>query len=116
MLNESGDITLVWEEGQDDAMAAIIQKKMDEGCAFYIIEPRLGGLAAPARTRLKDFDDALRHRALSIPDEDFAQFAGMGNGMVVKTPSAPVKKTRRSKDSKEIAKSESVGVKARKGG
>lgn len=116
MLNESGDTTVVWEPEQDEAMAAIIQKKMDEGCAFYIIEPRLGGLAAPIRTKLVDFDQALKNRALSIPDEDLMKFVGMGSAELVKTPSAPAKTVKRAKTAKEAAKAETIGVKQRRGG
>lgn len=116
MLNESGDTTLVWSEEQDAAMAEIIAKKMAEGCTFYIIEPRLGGLAAPKRTPLKDFESALAHRAISIPDADLMKFVGIGGAVAVKTPDKPARAARRSKDAKEVAKSESIGVKPRRGG
>lgn len=116
MLNQAGDTTIIWDEEQDEAMAKIVVKKMEEGCAFYIIEPRMGGLAAPKRTRLANFDDALAHRALSIPDADLRAFVGMGAGEVVKTPSSAAKKGRRSKVAAEIAASESIGVAPRRGG
>lgn len=53
MLNEKGDTTIVWTPDRDDEMEAIIQKKLDEGCTFFIIEPRFG-----TREKLKQARDA----------------------------------------------------------
>ena len=58
-----------------------------------------------------DFDEARKHRALSIKDADFARFIDSGHGDVVPTPSTEAKTVRRGKAAKEVAKSESVGVK-----
>ena len=116
LLNEYGDQVITWSEDRDEEIEAIIQKKMDEGMTFYIIEPRAWGLLPPKRTPLENFGDALKHRALSIKDADFAAFCGEGKGEVVATPAAPVKTVRRGKTAKEVAKSESVGVQPRRGG
>jgi len=116
MLNESGDTTIVWTEDRDEEMRDIIEKKMAAGVSFFIVEPRFFGILPPKKTRVESVDDALKHRALSIPDEDFSRFVESGSGDAVKTPDAPVKGARRSKDAKEIAASQSVGVKPMKGG
>ncbi len=116
ILNESGDVTIVWDEGQDDMMEAIIQKKMDQGITFFLIEPRLGGLAAPKHTELRAAAEARKHRALSIRDADFAAFVDSGAGTTIATPPAKAKTTRVSRVAKEVAKAESVGVQQRKGG
>jgi hypothetical protein len=116
MLNQHGDVTVVWEPEQDEQMRAIIQKKMDEGCSFYIIEPRLGGLQPPTKSRLNNFDAALKQRALAISDADLLEFVGMGSGEVIKTPKTKAKTVRRAKKAAEVASSESIGVKPRVGG
>lgn len=115
-LNEQGDVTIVWTEEDDDRMAEIIQKKMDEGVAFYIVEPRMGGLQAPRKTELANVADAMRQRALTVKDEDLAKFVGLGSINVAKTPAKPVKTVRRAKTAKEAASSESVGVRQMRGG
>ena len=61
LLNEMGDTTIVWTQDRDDEMERIIEKKMAEGVAFYMIEPRFG-----TRERLADARDANRHRMLAI--------------------------------------------------
>lgn len=115
-LDQSGDTTIAWTEDRDEEMLPIIQKKMDEGIVFFIIEPRLGGWLPPKKTELKNAQDAAQHRALSIRDEDFAKFVGSGAGEVIPTPSASATKSRKAKDAKEVASSESVAVKPLKGG
>ena len=116
MLNETGDKTLIWGEEDDGEMEEIIQRKMDAGITFYIIEPRAWGLLPPKKTELKDFDEARKHRALSIRDADFAKFISDGRGDVVPTPATEAKTVKRGKTAKEVASSESVGVKQRRGG
>jgi hypothetical protein len=116
MLNEAGDLTVVWEEQNDDAMEAHIQKRMDAGCIFFIIEPRFGGLVAPSKRKLERATDAHKYRALAVPDEEVAKFVAEGKAEVVATPAQPVKKSRVSRSAKEVAKKESVGIAPRKGG
>jgi hypothetical protein len=110
MLNENGDVTIAWTSDRDDEVEAIIEKRMKEGCAFFIIEER--GLRQP----LRDASDARKHRILAIPDEDFARFVGDGHGDAIQTPSEPVKTVRKAKTAKEVASSQSVGVKPLRGG
>ncbi|WP_192246128.1 hypothetical protein [Mesorhizobium silamurunense] len=116
ILNEAGDQTIVWDESSDDTMTEIIRKKMAQGIQFFIIEPRFFGLLPPKRTPLTDADEARKHRALAIKDEDIARFVGEGGGDVVKTPDKPVQTVRKAKNPEEVAKSESVGVKPMRGG
>lgn len=117
MLDETGDTTIVWTEDRDDEMEAIIEKKMrEEKIRFFIVEPRAFGWLPPRKTEIKSFDEARKHRALAIKDEDFAAFVGEGKGDAVKTPAEPTRKARLSRSAKEIAGSQSVGVRAAAGG
>lgn len=103
ILNETGDTTIVWTDDRDAEMEAIIRKKMAEGITFFIIEPRFYGLLPPKKTQLTDAADASKHRALSIPDADFARFVESGSGEAVRTPPAPVKGGRISRYVNEFA-------------
>lgn len=116
MLNQSGHITIVWEPENDAAMEAVIAKKMEAGCTFWIIEPRLGGLAAPSMTKLTDFNDAKRNRALVFHDADLQAFVGDGLGVATSTPPKAAKAVRKARTAKEAASNETVGVKPRRGG
>jgi hypothetical protein len=121
MLNETGDTTIVWTQDRDAEMERIIEKKMAEGCTFYLIEPRFG-----TREVLTDPRNANRHRMLAIPDSDFAAFVGgpvdpaagaeLHTSAAVRTPAVPIKSVRRAKTAKEVATAESVGTRPRRGG
>jgi len=111
MLNERGDTTISWTPDRDEEMEAIIQKKMDEGVTFFVIEREHG-----ARMKLEKPADAMQHRALAIPDEDLSKFVASGSGTAIATPDSPVRKSRVSRSAKEVASSKSVGVKPRRGG
>jgi len=116
ILNSTGDKTLVWGEEDDAEMEVIIQRKMDAGITFYIIEPRAWGLLPPKKTELSEVSEARKHRALAIKDSDFAKFVSDGRGDVVPTPVTEAKTVRRGKTAKEVASSESVGVQQKRGG
>lgn len=121
MLNERGDTTIVWTSDRDDEMERVIEKKMAEGCIFYLIDPRFG-----TREKLRHAPDANKHRMLAIPDDDFANFVGAPidpafgaethTAAAVPTPDAPIKNARRARTAKEVATGESVGVRPRRGG
>jgi hypothetical protein len=111
MLDETGDTTISWSEDRDEEMAAIIQKKMDEGMTFFIVERH--GSRGP---KLERPADAMRHRALAIPDEDLRKFVEAGAGTPEAAPAGRVAKSRVSRDAKEVAGSDAVGTKARRGG
>lgn len=111
MLNSTGDTTLAWSEEADDEMEALIQKRMDAGCVFFIIDSRLG-----TRTKLKKATDAHKHRHLAVGDEDFAKLFGEGKVEAIKTPNVPAKIKGKAKTAKEVAKNETVGIQPRAGG
>ena len=111
MLNESGDTTISWSEDLDDEIEKIIEKKMAEGVTFFLIEREHG-----SRQKLESVIDAIKHRALAIPDEDLRKFVESGAAVAEATPAEPIKSSRVSRDAKEVAKGKSVGVKARRGG
>lgn len=117
-LNEAGDTTITWTSDRDDEMEKIIQKKMDAGVVFFVIERRFNGEPdGHIKLTEKNMELARKYRALSIPnDEDLAKFVESGSGRAVKTPKAPVRGARKSKSAREVASSESVGVRQMRGG
>lgn len=115
-LNEAGDTTISWTEDRDDEMQTIIEKKMAEGVTFFVVERGRGQVLTKRGAKLDDASEARKHRALAIPDEDLRKFVESGAGEAVPAASAPVTKSRVSRDAKEVAKSESVAVKQRRGG
>lgn len=118
MLNSSGDTTLEWEPENDAEVLKIIERKMAAGVTFYIIEKRKPGqrgkVAKPKL--LKNAEDALKHRALSIPDADLSKLILDGHGRAVPSSQESVKTVRRARTASEVASGHSVGVQPRRGG
>lgn len=117
MLNESGDTTISWTPDRDAEMEEIIKKKMAEGVTFFVVQRKGRPAAMPKRgAKLEDAAAANQQRTLFIPDEDLEKFVSAGSGTVERTPDAKIESSRVSRDPKEVAKSETVGVKQRRGG
>lgn len=120
ILGRLGDITWVWDESADEMMEQLIQKKMDEGYTFWLIEPRMGGILPPNRVELDSARAALRHRAVAMRDVDFVKLVCQESPpkgvTVVRTPDKPAKSVRRAKTAKEASAGETVAVRAARGG
>lgn len=118
-LNMSGHSTLTWSKKNDDLMRALIEKKLAAGFAFWILKPRVGGLLGERRVRVRNIDEAMDARKLSMDDEDFAKIIAEGGVQLVATPDRPsnaLDGARQSRDPAEIAASRSIGVRAYSGG
>lgn len=116
MMNQDGDLTMIWDGEADAEMERIIAEKMKQGVTFFIVEPRFFGLLPPKRTELAKAKDANKHRALSVRDDDLAALVQSGAVSVVKGPDAPVKSRGRAKSAKEAATNHTVSVQPKKGG
>lgn len=117
ILNETGDVTITWEAENDERMIEIIERKMKAGITFFLIEPRMGGIVPPDTSKkLKKPKEALKHRALSMKDEDFETMVAEGKAELVQTPAAPARTTRKASTAREVATGESVGVRPMRGG
>lgn len=117
-LNESGDNTIEWEPESDAYMLDFIQKKMDAGVTFYIVAKRKPGqrgrVAGPKK--LTDPGEALKHRSLSIKDQDLSKLVLEGKGRMVPSPTEEAQTVRRAKTAKEVVSAHSVAVQPRRGG
>lgn len=112
LLNEMGDLTITWEADKDDEMAAIIQKKLDQGVRFFLIEPFNKSQATEVKT-LAD----IKGRQISVPDEDVEKLFTDGKvGIIKRITGAIIDTIGYSTDAKEIARSHSVGTKQFQGG
>lgn len=115
ILDLTGDTTVAWNEESDEQMTAIIKKAMERGVTFFILEAMPDGTYQRGE-RLWEADEAAKHRALTIPDADFSRMVGEGKAIAVKTPAAPRRSTKVSRDPSEVARSQSIGVQPRAGG
>jgi hypothetical protein len=120
-LCEAGDVTLTWQPDEDEHMLALIERKMAAGVSFFIVPQRKpkqrGSVKKPFK--MTDTKQALKYRALSIPDSDLSKFVLDGRGTVttsLEPPKMEDTKVRRAKTAKEVATNHTVAVRPRAGG
>jgi len=117
MLCRQGDVTIYWDEADDEKMIPVIEAKMKAGVTFFIIEPRAEGVGPPRKYLLEDIEEAKTHRVLQIRDADIADFVKSADtASVGKTPNSEVKSVKRAKTAKEAASAQTVGVEMPRGG
>jgi len=113
LLNESGDLTVSWDENQNEKMREQIQQKMDQGYSFFILEPAFYGLFKKKSKIVHVNDikpDARGNYSMQVRDEDISRMWLDGTVGIGKTPVSEMRSTKRSRCAKEVARSCSVGV------
>lgn len=115
--NDSGDSTITWDETNDDMMRQVIEKKMAEGVTFFIFpEKALGFIPLPKR-RARNLHEAMKGRAVSVRDEDFARIVAAGAADVRPRPAGmDISVAEQSRDPVRISRSQSVAVRPMAGG
>jgi hypothetical protein len=121
--NTSGDSTITWEADNDHLMRRIIERKLKEGCAFFIVNPKMLGfipktekMRAATKKRAKDIGEIMKYRAISVRDEDFADLISQQLADMTKRPDIDLERTVQSHDVEEIVRSQSVIVRPMAGG
>ncbi|MCS4088702.1 hypothetical protein [Rhizobium sp. BK176] len=116
LLNNSGDSTITWEKDNDEVMRALIEKKMSEGMAFFIIHPKALGFIPRPKSRISDVEEIMKRRSVAVKDEDFAEIIAAGMAGVTERPEIDTERAEQSYDPARIARSQSVGVMPMRGG
>jgi hypothetical protein len=112
MLNKTGDITFAWTEDQDEAVAAVIQKKMDQGIRFFIVKPFADG----EEIQITNIGD-IAGREVKVHDEDFAKLLTDGRvGIFSRVASIATDMIRRVTDAREAARANTMAVRQPAGG
>jgi hypothetical protein len=116
LLNNSGDSTITWEKQNDDVMRTLIEKKMGEGMAFFVIHPKALGFIPRPKSRISDVDDIMKRRSISVKDDDFAEIIASGLAGIAKRPEIDTERAQQCYDAATIARSQSIGVMPMRGG
>lgn len=114
LLNEMGGVEISWDSSEDEKMRTIIQKKMDEGIKFFMIE--ISGTKAKS-VRLKNLDDLTKHR-INVKDADIEKLFTEGSVEFSKrdVSNAHIASVGLAKTAQQAASGHSVGVRQYQGG
>ena len=69
-LNMTGDITISWDDTNKESVLALVEQKMKEGYAFFILKPRPLGLGV-RKTRAKSIKAIAKAGNVVVPDDEF---------------------------------------------
>lgn len=114
LLNVTGDVTITWDEENDEAMRAVIEKKMAEGVTFFLIRPRLGGLW-DSKTKITRVDELNGHK-VAIADDDVERLFRAGTVGVTRVSDKSYEVVGRATDAKQVANGNTVAVRRMAGG
>lgn len=108
-LNLYGDITIEWDDQDQNKMKQFIEEKLKEGYQFFIVEKKFCGLYSK-KTKLVSTTD-LKNKIL-IKDKDVETiFKEMASMKVLNDQSTSHKVIKNSNDVNEISKSSTVCTK-----
>jgi hypothetical protein len=81
LLNETGDITLTWDDGEDAEIKKMIQSKLDAGYVFFILEPRVSFLKMLGQKKrtIKDISEIKGNKIVMKTDDSVNASSFLGN-------------------------------------
>lgn len=109
LLNRIGDVAVTWEDPNDVEVLTFIQKKIDEGYVFFIIEERFFKMMK-RKKRLTDVNDIPSNRTVYLDDAEAERLEGLDKISVSKTKGAKPKASRKAKSADEVARNRTVAV------
>ncbi len=113
LLNQTGDITIGWGEGDDVHMLPMIEEKLRQGYSFFIVK-------GEDEVRLKRVDQIGDVRKVVLSDKEAERLFAAGRvGLVEKAKGAVrgvVDTIRRSTTAEEIVRHDTVAMRPMAGG
>ena len=114
LTSAMGDVTIGWTDDQAEVMTALIQKKMDEGYSFFILDTE------QREIRLRDIKDLERTKSVIIGDKEAESLILQGKIGIVEVvglvEDEDIPTTTRAKTAAIAAKSNTVQVPPKRGG
>lgn len=119
LLNDLGHVEIAWTSESDEAMRAVIEKKMAEGVKFFIMKPILPSILGDRlhrQKRLKTMDELVQQR-ITVKDKDVEDLFATGKVSLYRRDSGGTVETgARVTSAAEAARSSVVGVRQFQGG
>jgi hypothetical protein len=108
LLNATGDVTIGWDESQNSEMKDMIQRKLVEGCSFFIIEKKCFGLFSK-KLKIRSVHD-IKGNEITIADESLSELFKDGKLSAGKTPHMSYDTAGYSTDPDEILNNDTLVV------
>ena len=132
LLNSTGDVTVSWDEKDEASVMALVEKKMAQGYAFFVLKPRRFGLPGSSKQKVKSLDAVRKAGHVVVPDElvqemfkqqlgdkDLEAVVEAGKARVVSAGqggNSTFESVRRAKTATEVVRNQTVAVRQVVGG
>ncbi|RLA78048.1 MAG: hypothetical protein DRG78_16040 [Epsilonproteobacteria bacterium] len=114
LLNGTGDITIGWTEDQSENMRDLIQQKLDEGCSFFVLEPKFAGLFKK-KVKVRNICQ-IKKNEIIVGDASLAELFRNGLVSAGRTPAMKMETLHKSNNVDEILKHDSLVINPIAGG
>jgi hypothetical protein len=114
IFNQQGDVTIGWTAEEDERMAALIQRKLDQGVAIFIVRP-FTDQGTPIRQQITKRED-ITGREIVIGDVDFDEMFRTGGIGIIGRIRSGLEIVRRTFSAHEAARSHTVMMRQLGGG
>jgi hypothetical protein len=126
LLNSTGDVTITWDEKEEESIYALVEAKMKQGYSFFIMKPRPFGLPGHTKKRVENIDAVKAANHVVVPDDlvqdivrktlgdpDVEKVVQGGQATLVSTESSQrgnLDTVRRATSAKEVVKHQTVAI------
>lgn len=108
LLNGTGDVTIGWDASQNTQMREMIERKLKDGCTFFIIEKKCWGLFS-SKLKIRSIHD-VKGNEIIIADESLSTLFKDGMLSAGKTPKMSYETIGNSNDVDEILENNTIVV------
>lgn len=108
LLNGTGDVTIGWDESQNIQMREMIERKLKDGCTFFIIEKKCWGLFS-SKLKIRSIYE-VKGNEITIADDSLSTMFKDGMLSAGKTPKMQYETCGSSTDVDEILENNSIAV------
>lgn len=128
-LNMSGDVTITWDEGNQEVVRELVKEKMAQGYSFFILKPRKLKVLGNKKVALTHISQLENAKGVVVPDSvvtslvdrlgdaEVESVVKSGKAHMAQAPrSASLDTTRRARTADEVVNSQAVAVRPIVGG
>lgn len=108
LLNSTGDVTIAWEDSENENMRNMIKTKLEKGCSFFILEKKCFGLFN-SKIKVRNIDD-IKGNSITIGDDSIMELFDNGIISAGKTPKMEYSTSKKTTCVDEIMNTNSVMI------
>lgn len=116
LFNETGDITIAWDDSNTDLIKEKIKKKLEEGYTFFIVKKRFFGIFE-TKEKLIDAGVLKKGDKILVKDKEIEELFSKGAvGLINNKENIEFETDRRTANVNEIIENDTIALRPLRGG